>query len=99
MCAFVFTKSMVIGVRKFICIYFLHEPNNCEKCQYKNYTTQRDPRVLDEEKPRVLRGGASMGMAGDMQVSVRSVMFPSEAGNGGDWSYTTGFRCARSLTR
>ena len=66
---------------------------------YKNYTTQRDPRVLDEEKPRVLRGGASMGMAGDMQVSVRSVMFPSEAGNGGDWSYTTGFRCARSLTR
>ena len=24
---------MVIGVRKFICIYFLHESNNCEKCQ------------------------------------------------------------------
>ena len=39
MCAFVFTKSMVIGVKSFICTYFLHEPNNCEKCQYRTLTT------------------------------------------------------------
>ena len=37
MCAFVFTKSMVIGVKSFICTYFLHEPNNCEKCQQLLY--------------------------------------------------------------
>ncbi len=33
MCAFIFTKSMVIGVKSCICTYFLHDLNNCEKCQ------------------------------------------------------------------
>ena len=32
---------MVIGVKSFICTYFLHEPNNCEKCQFI-YLTRRD---------------------------------------------------------
>ena len=40
MCAFVFTKSMVIGVKSFICTYFLHEPNNCEKCQANKFQFQ-----------------------------------------------------------
>ena len=30
---FVFTKPMAIGVKSFICTYFLHEPSNCEKSQ------------------------------------------------------------------
>ncbi len=34
MCAFIFTKSMVIGVKSCICTYFLHDLNNCEKCQH-----------------------------------------------------------------
>ena len=60
---------------------------------------QRDSRILDREKPRVLRGGASYGSTGDMQVSVRSSMRPSMMGNGGDWSYITGFRCVKDVTR
>ncbi len=36
MCAFIFTKSMVIGVKSCICTYFLHDLNNCEKCQPPN---------------------------------------------------------------
>ena len=35
MCAFVFTKSMVMGVKSCIRTHFLHDPNNCEKCQIK----------------------------------------------------------------
>ena len=35
MCAFVFTQSMAIGVKSFICTYFLHEPINCEKSQLR----------------------------------------------------------------
>ena len=34
MCAFVFTKSMAIGVKSFICTYFLDVPSKCEKSQY-----------------------------------------------------------------
>ena len=36
---------MVIGVKSFICTYFLHEPNNCEKCQIdiKSDSTDENP--------------------------------------------------------
>ena len=37
---------MVIGVRKFICTYFLHEPNNCEKCQHTYYECNKQGKWL-----------------------------------------------------
>ena len=37
MCEFVFTKSMVMGVKNCIFPYFLHQSNNCEKSQFNNF--------------------------------------------------------------
>ncbi len=61
MCAFIFTKSMVIGVKSCICTYFLHDLNNCEKCQIINYNKHYDSSegIIDIAKSletEVLRG-------------------------------------------
>ena len=51
MCALVFTKSMVIGVKSCICTHFLLDPNNYEKYQLiyfkQNTETPKCPTFVD----------------------------------------------------
>ena len=50
--------------------------------------------------PRVLRGGSCAFSEGYMlRVASRIAYFPTEAGKGGDSSYTIGFRCVKSVAR